>query len=53
LVSYIRGGSTNLQKCPNEVEVHALTQDENLFEDPNFFDAYLKMEDVALKHYQG
>ncbi|KAJ8433843.1 hypothetical protein Cgig2_028160 [Carnegiea gigantea] len=26
---------------------------ENLFEDPNFFYEYSKMEAVALKHYQG
>jgi len=40
-------------KCPNEVEVHTLTQDEHLFEDPDFLCAYFKMKVVALKHYQG
>lgn len=29
-----------------------LNQDKHLFNDPDFFNAYLKMEVVALKHYQ-
>ncbi|KAJ8440091.1 hypothetical protein Cgig2_025290 [Carnegiea gigantea] len=41
-----------IEKCPNEVETHGLTQDEHFFNNPAFFDAYLKMKVVALKHYQ-
>ncbi|KAJ8434394.1 hypothetical protein Cgig2_014241 [Carnegiea gigantea] len=52
VISHIAHGYTNIQKCPNEVETHGLTQDEHFFNDPAFFDAYLKMEAVALKHYQ-
>ncbi|KAJ8433829.1 hypothetical protein Cgig2_028146 [Carnegiea gigantea] len=51
--SPIAGWNDPIEKCPNEVEVDALTQDENLVEDPDFFDAYLKMEAVAFKHYNG
>ncbi|KAJ8433830.1 hypothetical protein Cgig2_028147 [Carnegiea gigantea] len=40
----------NLQKCPNDVEFHSFTQDENLFDDLDFFDAYLKLEALALKN---
>ncbi|KAJ8432427.1 hypothetical protein Cgig2_016057 [Carnegiea gigantea] len=52
VISHIARGYTNVQKCPNEVETYGLTQDEHFFNDPAFFDAYLKMEAVALKHYQ-
>ncbi|KAJ8451709.1 hypothetical protein Cgig2_018343 [Carnegiea gigantea] len=52
VISHIAHGYTNIQKCPNEVETHGLTQDEHFFNDPAFFDAYLKMETVVLKHYR-
>ncbi|KAJ8429731.1 LOW QUALITY PROTEIN: hypothetical protein Cgig2_023120 [Carnegiea gigantea] len=45
--SHIVDGSTELQKTPNEVEVHGLTRDEHFFNDHEFFDAYLKMEAVT------
>ncbi|KAJ8422610.1 LOW QUALITY PROTEIN: hypothetical protein Cgig2_010971 [Carnegiea gigantea] len=52
VISHIADGSTELQKTPNEVEVHGLTHDERFFNDHEFFDAHLKMEAVVLKHYQ-
>ncbi|KAJ8439034.1 LOW QUALITY PROTEIN: hypothetical protein Cgig2_014454 [Carnegiea gigantea] len=46
------GPNDSIKKCLNEVGDHGLTQDEHFFNDPKFFDAYKKMEAVALKHYQ-
>ncbi|KAJ8427887.1 hypothetical protein Cgig2_007202 [Carnegiea gigantea] len=46
-------GSSNLQKCPNEIEAHVLTYNKNIFENPIFFNLYLKREAVALKRYQS
>ncbi|KAJ8429739.1 hypothetical protein Cgig2_023128 [Carnegiea gigantea] len=52
VISHIADGSTELQKSPNEAEVHGLTHDEHFFNHHEFFDAYLKMEALVLKHYQ-
>ncbi|KAJ8429734.1 hypothetical protein Cgig2_023123 [Carnegiea gigantea] len=52
VISHIADGSTELQKSPNEAEVHGLTHDEHFFNNHEFFDAYLKMEALVLKHYQ-
>ncbi|KAJ8422110.1 LOW QUALITY PROTEIN: hypothetical protein Cgig2_011153 [Carnegiea gigantea] len=51
-------GETDLQEeCGIEREppmagLNDPIEDEHFFNDPKFFDAYLKMEAVALKHYQ-
>ncbi|KAJ8435900.1 hypothetical protein Cgig2_010257 [Carnegiea gigantea] len=50
VISHIAHGRTNIHKCLNEVETHGLTHDERFFNDLEFFDAYLKMEAIVLKH---
>ncbi|KAJ8439024.1 LOW QUALITY PROTEIN: hypothetical protein Cgig2_028470 [Carnegiea gigantea] len=52
VISHIAHGSTNIQKCSNEVKTHGLTQHDHFFNDPEFFNANLKMEAVTLKHYR-